>query len=131
MSVLAAESLVRRFRDVVGIDGVSLALEAGEMLAVAGPSGSGKTTLLAVLGGLDRPDAGRVMLDARDLYSLPATERTRFRSERMAFVFQTHNLLDALTARENVELAVRTIQSVGVGQWGEGAISVQRSAIWL
>ncbi len=108
MSILAAYDLVRRHeRDMPpSLDHVSLQVAAGEFLAVAGPSGSGKSTLLAILGGLDRPDSGRVMLDGEDLYDRGATALTRLRANAISFVFQSHNLLPTLTAIENVELAV-------------------------
>ena len=108
MSILAAQDLVRSYERGAppSLDRVSLQVAAGEFLAVAGPSGSGKTTLLAILGGLDRPDSGRVMLDGEDLYARGADALTRLRAAAISFVFQSHNLLPTLTALENVSLAV-------------------------
>lgn len=106
-SLLSGESLVRRYGDVTALGGVSLELARGEILALGGPSGSGKTTLLAMLGGLETPTEGRVMLDGYDLYALSHAVRARVRGDRVGFVFQTHNLLSTLTAEENVMLAIQ------------------------
>jgi putative ABC transport system ATP-binding protein len=92
------DSLIR------ALDGVSLRIEAGEMVAVTGESGSGKSTLLHVLGCLDRPDAGRYRLAGRDVASLSGDERAAVRNRRIGFVFQSFNLLPRLNALENVEM---------------------------
>jgi ABC-type lipoprotein export system ATPase subunit len=105
--LLRGEGLSRRFGDVVALADVTVALEAGEIVAVAGPSGSGKTTLLAILGGLDEPTGGRVLLAGADLYRLRGSARANLRTAHVGFVFQTHNLLATLTAEENVTLAVQ------------------------
>lgn len=84
------------------LKGVELEISAGQFVAVAGPSGSGKTTLLGLLAGLDRPTAGRVIIDGQDLDALTEDERARFRVNRIGFVFQTFHLLPTLTALENV-----------------------------
>jgi putative ABC transport system ATP-binding protein len=89
--------------EVRAMDHVSLRLERGEFVALAGPSGSGKTTLLNVAGGLDRPDAGRVIVGGQDLGELSADGLARLRLEHVAYIFQGYNLVPVLTAEENAE----------------------------
>jgi putative ABC transport system ATP-binding protein len=106
--VFRAESLAREFRvgdaGVRALAGVDLEIRAGELVAIAGPSGSGKSTLLHLLGALDRPDRGRVLLEGRDLAALGERERTLLRRRRLGFVFQGFHLVPVLSALENVEL---------------------------
>ena len=106
--MLRLEGVKKAFRrgreEVVALDGVDLALEGGEFLALVGPSGSGKSTLLHLAGGLDRPDAGRVLLDDRDLSTLSAGDRAQLRRRQVGFVFQFFHLIPTLTVAENVEL---------------------------
>lgn len=89
---------------VKALDGVDLDLYSGELVVLLGPSGSGKTTLLNNLGGLDVPTSGQLAYRDLDLASAGETELTRFRRERVGFVFQFYNLIPSLTARENVAL---------------------------
>lgn len=104
--MIEARGLTRTFRSggrpLEVLRGVELEISTGEFVAVAGPSGSGKTTLLGLLAGLDRPTAGRVIVDGQDLDALTEDERARFRVNRIGFVFQTFHLLPTLTALENV-----------------------------
>lgn len=88
------------------LDGVSLTIEGGEFTTLAGPSGSGKTTLLNVLGTLDAPTSGRVLVDGIDVGSLTEAQRSSLRLEKLGFVFQTYNLIPVLTAAENVEFVL-------------------------
>ncbi len=88
--------------DLEVLKGVSLGIAAGETVAIMGPSGAGKSTLLHILGGLDRPTAGRVMLEGQDLYALPPPARNAIRAERIGFVFQGFHLLPELDIVENV-----------------------------
>ncbi len=103
-AVLIAEGLVKTYDQgrIRALDGVDVALDRGEFVSVIGPSGSGKSTLLHMLGALDRPDGGTVVLDGVDLASERRLDRVRARS--IGFVFQLHNLIPTLTAAENVEL---------------------------
>ena len=89
---------------VNALNGVTLSVAAGEMLAIMGPSGSGKSTLLNCLSGLDGIDAGDVLIEGTSLASMSDRERTDYRARRMGFVFQFFNLMPVLTAVENVEL---------------------------
>ncbi len=89
---------------VHALRGVSFAVRKGEMVAIMGPSGSGKTTLLNCLSGLDRIDAGDVLIEGVSLGAMSDEERTDYRARRMGFVFQFYNLMPVLTAVENVEL---------------------------
>jgi putative ABC transport system ATP-binding protein len=86
------------------LKGLDLRVPAGEFLALMGPSGSGKTTLLNVIGGLDRPTTGRVIVGGRDLTRARPGELARWRARHVGFVFQFYNLLPVLTAARNVEL---------------------------
>jgi putative ABC transport system ATP-binding protein len=103
-SVVTASALVRRLggRDVVG--GVELAIARGESVALVGPSGCGKTTLLQMFGLLDRPDGGTVAIEGHDAWSGSERERAELRLRKIGFVFQQGNLLEHLTARDNVAL---------------------------
>ena len=93
----------RRFKV---LDHVDLALAQGEVVAVLGPSGAGKTTLLTIAGGLQQPTAGEVVLEGRVISSLPESKRAAVRREQVGFVFQSMNLLQSLTALENVRYAL-------------------------
>ncbi|MDE7305099.1 MAG: ABC transporter ATP-binding protein [Alistipes sp.] len=92
----------KRFGDLEVLKGVSLSVARGEVVSVVGASGAGKTTLLQILGTLLRPDSGRVEIDGREPFALGDRELSRFRNERVGFVFQFHHLLPEFTAFENV-----------------------------
>jgi putative ABC transport system ATP-binding protein len=91
-------------RDVVALDSVTLAIPRGEMVAIIGPSGSGKSTLLNLVGGLDRPTTGQVIVDGAALAGLSDDELTRIRRDKIGFIFQFFNLLPTLSCLENVGL---------------------------
>ncbi len=103
--LVKVEQLEKRFGDVRALDRVSFEVEAGEWIAIMGPSGSGKTTLINILGGLDRPSAGRVEVDGLEIGNLGEREMTRYRADKIGFVFQQFHLVPYLTALENVMLA--------------------------
>ncbi|HEV7810286.1 MAG TPA: ABC transporter ATP-binding protein, partial [Candidatus Limnocylindrales bacterium] len=106
--ILAAHNLAKRYRlgasTVDALQGVSLAVEEGEFVALMGPSGSGKSTLLQLLGGLDRPTAGEVVLQGEVVSALDDDAATKLRRDRTGFVFQSFNLIPLLDVAENVML---------------------------
>ncbi len=106
--VLAARAVARAFRVgesvVQALAGVDLEIGEGELVVIAGPSGSGKSTLLHLLGALDRPDAGQIRVEGRDVAALSEHGRTLLRRRRLGFVFQAFHLVPVLSAVENVEL---------------------------
>jgi putative ABC transport system ATP-binding protein len=89
--------------EVRAVDNVSLGFSEAEFAAIVGPSGSGKTTLLNLIGGLDRPTGGEIIIDGTNLASLKSSQLIDFRMRHIGFVFQAYNLIPVLTARENVE----------------------------
>jgi putative ABC transport system ATP-binding protein len=107
-TVVQAEGLCRYFQGdgvpVRAVDGVDLVIEQGEAVSIMGPSGCGKSTLLHLLGGLERPDAGTLMLGGRQVEGLSEASWARLRRRTIGFVFQAFHLVDELTALENVEL---------------------------
>ena len=92
---------------VKALDGVDLQVENGEFVAIVGTSGSGKSTLLHILGGLDRPTGGSVLVDGKDIFSLKDEELTIFRRRKIGFVFQAYNLVPVLSAYENIILPIQ------------------------
>jgi putative ABC transport system ATP-binding protein len=91
---------------VRALDGVSMSVERGEMVAIVGPSGSGKSTLLNIVGALDRPTSGAVSIDGHEVAALDDRRLSALRATRIGFVFQQFNLIDGLSARENVATAL-------------------------
>jgi putative ABC transport system ATP-binding protein len=116
---IVCENLVKIYQvaeiEVVALQGLDLAVAAGEFLAIVGASGSGKSTLLNVLGGLDRPSAGRVWVDGRDLLKLPNSALDRYRRHEVGFVWQqtARNLIPYLSAQANIELPMTIAGSGG------------------
>jgi ABC-type lipoprotein export system ATPase subunit len=107
LAMIRVENVSKVFggrQTVVALDNITLDIERGEMVVVVGRSGSGKSTLLNLIGTLDRPTGGKVEIDACDINSLGDAELTRFRREKIGFVFQFFNLLPSLTSLQNVGL---------------------------
>jgi len=125
--ILEARDLTKRYmlgsRRVEAVNGVSLSVHRGEFVAIMGPSGSGKSTLLQLLGGLDRPTAGEVILDGEAVSRLNDRETTILRREKTGFVFQFFNLIPLLDVYENVALPF-TIAGIDPRR-GEAAASIQ------
>lgn len=108
MSLLSLHGIHKRYQQgevaVQALDGIDLEIDEGEFAALVGPSGSGKTTLLNVIGGLDAPTSGRIVLNGTDVTQLKEAELSAFRLFQLGFVFQAYNLVPVLSALENVEL---------------------------
>ena len=110
MEVLQAKDLKKIYGSgnnaVHALDGVDLSVKKGEFVAIVGTSGSGKSTLLHMLGGLDRPTSGTVMVDGQDIFSLKEEALTIFRRRKIGFVFQAYNLVPVLNVYENIVLPI-------------------------
>ncbi|MEI6275905.1 MAG: ABC transporter ATP-binding protein [Prolixibacteraceae bacterium] len=92
---------------VTAVNGISLQFEEGEFTAVVGPSGSGKTTLLNMIGGLDQPTSGKILIQDIDIWEMNSSGLTDFRLHNIGFIFQAYNLIPVLTARENIEFIMQ------------------------
>jgi putative ABC transport system ATP-binding protein len=104
-SLVQVEDISKTYSGVRALDAVTFEVQAGEWIAIMGPSGSGKTTLINILGGLDKPTSGRAIVDGVNLGNLGERELTRYRAEKIGFVFQGFYLVPYLSAVENVMLA--------------------------
>ena len=111
MTILETRDLKKYYgagdTQVKALDGVNLSVEQGEFVAIVGTSGSGKSTLLHMLGGLDRPTSGAVLVDGKDIFSLKDEELTIFRRRKIGFVFQSYNLVPVLSVYENIVLPIQ------------------------
>ena len=106
---LTVHNLAKHFGDVRAVDGITLEIEKGEFISIMGPSGSGKTTLLTLIGALDNPTSGDIVVEGENLSA--TKDMDTFRSRKVGFVFQFHNLISYLTALENVEIPMHGIKS--------------------
>lgn len=111
MKVIEVKNLVKIYREteveVHAVNGINLSFEAGEFAAIVGPSGSGKTTFLNMLGGLDKPTSGEIVVAGQNVSSLKGSQLIDFRLKNIGFVFQSYNLIPVLTAKENVEFIMQ------------------------
>ncbi len=136
MKIIEVREIVKIYDEkspnpVTAVNGITLDFEEGEFTAVVGPSGSGKTTLLNMIGGLDQPSSGSILIQGIDIWELSPSELTDFRLHNIGFVFQSYNLIPVLTARENVEFilelqgakrsdrekrSLELLEAVGIGE---------------
>lgn len=100
--MLVAENLFKNYSSLTVVNGVSVTISKGEVVSVIGPSGAGKSTLLHLLGALDKPDSGKVLIDGVDVFKLSDKKQAQFRNKHIGFVFQFHHLLPEFSAVENV-----------------------------
>ena len=111
MPKVVTKDLIKVYRtgksEVIALRGLDMGVADGELVAIQGPSGCGKTTLLNLIGGIDRPTAGRIEVDGTNLVDLSEGELVKYRRDRAGFVFQFFNLVPTLTAEENVQLPMR------------------------
>jgi putative ABC transport system ATP-binding protein len=112
-TILTGTGLSKKYGGLEVVKGVSLSIDTGEFVCLVGKSGSGKTTLLSLLSGLERPTAGKVMLDGRDITSASEDDLALFRRENVGFIFQSFNLIPTLSAWENAALPLFPIKMAG------------------
>ncbi len=112
-TMLKGTGLSKKYGDLEVVKGVSLSIDIGEFVCLVGKSGCGKTTLLSLLSGLERPTAGKVMLDGKDITSASEDELALFRRENVGFIFQSFNLIPTLSAWENVALPLFPMKMSG------------------
>ncbi|MCO5187278.1 MAG: ABC transporter ATP-binding protein [Anaerolineae bacterium] len=136
--LIQTEGLTRTYkvgeREIYALRGIDLAIGRGQFVSMRGRSGSGKTTLLNIIGGLDRPTAGRVRIDGRDVSDLSDREWVRLRRQQIGFVFQSFSLMTSYSALENVDLMLRlagmgrkermkrsaeVLELVGLSKWAD------------
>jgi lipoprotein-releasing system ATP-binding protein len=102
--MLVAKNLFKKYAQFTVVNDVSLSVAKGEIVSIVGPSGAGKSTLLHLIGALDKPDGGCVLIDNVDILQLPAKKQAKFRNSHIGFVFQFHHLLPEFSAVENVSV---------------------------
>lgn len=100
--MLSANNLIKKYSTFTVVNDVSLSVAKSEIISIVGPSGAGKSTLLHLIGALDKPDSGSVLIDGTDILQLPAKKQSKFRNSHLGFVFQFHHLLPEFSAIENV-----------------------------
>lgn len=130
MSIIHIINLKKTYHDteipVHAVNGIDLTFEKGEFTAIVGPSGCGKTTLMNMIGGLEQPTSGKVVVDESDMSALSSNELIDFRLRNIGFVFQAFNLIPVLTAKENVEFIMQ-LQNWNRKEMDERTISLLKS----
>ena len=123
--ILEARNLTKRYpvagrADVEVFSGLNLTVNEGELVSLAGPSGTGKSTLLHLLGALDEPSDGEILIEGKDLSRMDDREKSSFRNQRIGFIFQFHHLLPEFTAVENVAMPAMIaakVSRIGLPKW--------------
>ena len=100
--MISLQNITKSFGTLQVLRGINLQIESGEVVAIVGPSGAGKTTLLQIMGTLDKPDGGQVLIKDQDVFRLSGSKLSKFRNQHIGFVFQFHQLLPEFTALENI-----------------------------
>ena len=129
-ATIEVENVTRRYQqgsvEVTALHGLSLQVKTGEFTALCGPSGSGKTTLLNLIGALDQPSSGSIIIEGQDLNALSRQELSYLRRDRIGFVFQSYNLIPVLSAYENAEL-VLSVQGISKSERKERVMTLLKA----
>ncbi len=127
MNIVNAQNIKKSYfqgkMQVHALRGISVSVDQSEFMALAGPSGSGKTTMLNIIGGIDIPDSGRIVVDDYDYAEMKQSQLADLRLKKIGFVFQAYNLIPVLSARENVEY-IMLLQGIEASERKEKAISI-------
>lgn len=121
--MIELQGITKSFGSLQVLKGIDLTIDKGEVVSIVGPSGAGKTTLLQIMGTLDKPDTGRILLNGTEINRLKERELAAFRNREIGFVFQFHQLLPEFTALENVTIPA-LIQGVSLGEARRRAVEM-------
>ena len=121
--MIQLQDITKSFGTLQVLRGINLQIEKGEVVALVGPSGAGKTTLLQIMGTLDKPDTGKVLIQGKDVFRLSGSKLSKFRNEHIGFVFQFHQLLPEFTALENIMIPA-LIGGAGKGEARKRALEL-------
>ena len=121
--MIELQGITKSFGSLQVLKGIDLTIDKGEVVSIVGPSGAGKTTLLQIMGTLDKPDTGRILLNGTEINRLKERELASFRNREIGFVFQFHQLLPEFTALENVTIPA-LIQGVSSGEARRRAVEM-------
>ena len=121
--MIQLQDITKSFGTLQVLRGINLQIEKGEVVAIVGPSGAGKTTLLQIMGTLDKPDTGKVLIQGKNVFRLSGSKLSKFRNEHIGFVFQFHQLLPEFTALENIMIPA-LIGGAGKGEARKRALEL-------